>query len=238
MRLECSEGCPTQLLPERLQLGLRQARATSCSGAAVCQEAARPGLTLLVLGGQADSAHSRAAAPSSRLLCALDGGGLIGFPRYHRHSQLTERTFPHTCWMAQIWGASMRGEKPKTGRGEAARLRCAPKFTPSIPGGPQRQGSQAAVARVALLVLGLRTRGSRGRSAAERCPKLGKQRAEPLDGEERAGAPGAWVPEGARGPLWTGSHAPGAAAASRSHGPARGQQVSLPRGRPGRGPKG
>ena len=28
----------------------------------------------------------------------------IGFPRYHRHSQLTESTFPHTCWMGQIWG--------------------------------------------------------------------------------------------------------------------------------------
>lgn len=155
----------------------------------------------------------------------------------------------------------MKNQKPA---GE--RQRCAPEFTPSIPGGPRRSDSQAAVARVALPVLGLRvgpgravdgadagagpgasvpdsrprhqTRGRRGRSAAERCPKLGKQRVEPLYGEERAGAPGAWVPEGARGPLGTGSHAPGAAAASRSHGPARGQQVSLPRGRPDRGPKG
>ena len=61
----------------------------------------------------------------------------------------------------------MRGEKPKTGRGEAARLRCAPEFTPSIPGGPQRQGSQAAVARVALAVLGLRVGPGRAVDGAD-----------------------------------------------------------------------
>lgn len=74
--------------------------------------------------------------------------------------------------------------------------------------------------------------GRRGRSAFKRCPKLGKQRAEPPGWEER---PRRTEPVA---PLGTGSHALGVAVRPRSHGLARGQQVPLPGDRPGRGPKG
>lgn len=82
------------------------------------------------------------------------------------------------------------------------------------------------------------TRARRGPSAAERCPKLGKQRADPLDREERAGASGAAVLEGAEGRPGPGATPRGRLGVAFPRPGPRSAGVPLPGGRPGRGPKG